>query len=314
MKLKGSVVVGTHNGLFHSDEVVACAIIKLMVEKLYSSQDKVRIIRTRDLDILNSECDYVVDVGGGKFDHHQKGGNGQRIDGTKYASAGLVWKEFGYVILHFMQSLSIEEINETFNLIDENVIKKVDMEDNGELTSEHIFSYIRNFLPNWNEENPDYDKAFNEALKVTSSVLSSAISKSISMVQGKTEINNRLHSIANRMDNVLLLPCQTIDWLEPTITFNETNPDEAVDFVVFPYPNGGYALQCVPRSLAEKFSQRITLPSSWAGETENLSKITSVKSATFCHPGRFFARASDFDDIITMCRLATLEKEKFRKI
>lgn len=314
MQLKENVVIGTHNGIFHSDEVVACAIIKLMVEKLYSSQDKVKIIRTRDLNILNSECDYVVDVGGGKFDHHQKGGNGQRIDGTKYASAGLVWKEFGYVILYFMKTLSIEQINEIFNLIDENVIKKVDMEDNGVYTNEHIFSYIKNFLPNWDEENPDYDNAFNEALKVTSTVLSSVISKSISMVQGKTEINNRLHSTVNRMDNILFLPCQTIDWLEPTVTFNEENPSEAVDFVVFPYPNGGYALQCVPRSLAEKFSQRIILPSSWAGETENLPEITNVKSAQFCHQARFFARADDFEDIITMCRLATLENEKFRKI
>lgn len=314
MQLKDNVVIGTHNGIFHSDEVVACAIIKLMVEKLYLSQDKVKVIRTRDLTVLNNECDYVVDVGGGKFDHHQKGGNGQRNDGTKYASAGLVWREFGYVILYFMQNMTIKEINETFNLIDENFIKKVDMEDNGELTSEHIFSYIKNFLPNWNEENPNYDKAFDTALEVTLNVLTSLIKKSISIIQGKTEINNRLHSQINKLDNVLLLPCQTIEWLEPVVIFNENNPDNVVDFVVFPYPSGGYAMQCVPKSLNEKFSQRITLPDSWAGETEKLPDISKIKSATFCHSGRFFARANNFEDIIAMCKIATLENEKFRRV
>lgn len=312
MQSKRNVIVGTHNGIFHSDEVVACAIIKLMVEKLYPMQRSVEVIRTRDLNVLNNECDYVVDVGGGKFDHHQKGGNGQRADGTKYASAGLVWKAFGYVILQ--DDLPISQVNEAFNLIDENVIKKVDMEDNGELTSEHVFSYIKNFLPNWDERNPNYDRAFNEVLEVTSKVLSSVISKNISIVKGKNEINNWLNCPITKIGNVLFLPAQTIEWLEPVVNFNIENTDAAVDFVIFPYPDGGYAMQCVPKSLEEKFSQRITLPSSWAGETVNLPEISNVKSAIFCHPARFFARAIDFNDIITMCEIATLENEKFRKI
>ena len=37
----------------------------------------------------------VYDIGGGEFDHHQAGGNGQRDNGVKYASCGLIWKSYG---------------------------------------------------------------------------------------------------------------------------------------------------------------------------------------------------------------------------
>ena len=51
--------------------------------------------------------------------------------------------------------------------------------------------------------------------------------------------------------------------------------------------------------------QRIQLPAEWAGEAENLPEISGVPSATFCHNGRFFARAKEYADIMRMCKLAT---------
>ena len=77
--------------------------------------------------------------------------------------------------------------------------------------------------------------------------------------------------------------------------------------MLFPYPDGGYALQCVPPSKEEMKGQRISLPEEWAGETSNLPEISGIPSATFCHNGRFFARANDYGDIIEMCRIATNE-------
>ena len=66
-------------------------------------------------------------------------------------------------------------------------------------------------------------------------------------------------------------------------------------------------MQCVPPSLENKFQQRIKLPEEWAGETKELSNISGVKSAILCHKGRFFARATNFSDIIKMCDIATFE-------
>lgn len=47
--------VGTHNGTFHADEVLACTILDM----LYGP---ISLVRTRDTTLLE-ECDVVVDVG-----------------------------------------------------------------------------------------------------------------------------------------------------------------------------------------------------------------------------------------------------------
>lgn len=65
-------VIGTHDGKFHCDEVLACALLKLLPQ--YSDAT---IKRTRNQTILDT-CDVVVDVGGvfdpknHRYDHHQR--------------------------------------------------------------------------------------------------------------------------------------------------------------------------------------------------------------------------------------------------
>jgi uncharacterized UPF0160 family protein len=96
-KTKKYTTLVTHNGSFHSDDIFACATISLILEK---KKQKFEIIRTRDEKIIPTG-DYVFDVGGvynpkkNRFDHHQKGGAGKRVNGIEYASIGLVWKKFG---------------------------------------------------------------------------------------------------------------------------------------------------------------------------------------------------------------------------
>ena len=50
--------VGTHNGIFHSDEVIACAILCLI-----NSDKSIYILRSRDNEMLK-QCDICVDIGG----------------------------------------------------------------------------------------------------------------------------------------------------------------------------------------------------------------------------------------------------------
>merc|ERR1712072_164281 len=86
--------IGTHDGKFHCDEALACAMLKILPDWADAT-----VVRTRDPDALK-ECDIVVDVGGVydpaslRFDHHQKGFE-TKLDGydcTKLSSAGLVYK------------------------------------------------------------------------------------------------------------------------------------------------------------------------------------------------------------------------------
>ena len=78
-----SLSVGTHDGKFHADEVMACALLcKYHHLPVY-------VFRTRDPMLLTC-CDALVDVGGVfepeimRFDHHQGTYDGER------SSAGMV--------------------------------------------------------------------------------------------------------------------------------------------------------------------------------------------------------------------------------
>jgi len=106
--MKTKLKIGTHNGVFHSDELVAISMYRAYIE------DNVEIIRTRNPQELNS-CDVKIDVGGeyaptcssihvgdymsmtqfigysvlGDFDHHQfKEGD----ELYRLSSAGLIFK------------------------------------------------------------------------------------------------------------------------------------------------------------------------------------------------------------------------------
>ncbi|KTF75766.1 hypothetical protein cypCar_00049100, partial [Cyprinus carpio] len=64
--------IGTHNGTFHCDEVLACFLLRQLPE--YKDAE---IARSRDASLL-AQCDVVVDVGGEydparqRYDHHQR--------------------------------------------------------------------------------------------------------------------------------------------------------------------------------------------------------------------------------------------------
>ena len=97
--------IGTHNGKFHCDEVVACMMLTRFTKEF---KDGV-IRRTRDLEVLN-EQDIVVDVGGvydhskKRYDHHQKEftipyptkNNNVPI---RMSSAGLVYLHYGREVI-----------------------------------------------------------------------------------------------------------------------------------------------------------------------------------------------------------------------
>ena len=149
---------GTHNGIFHCDEVVGIAILEIA-----HMNTGAYVVRTRNIDELN-KLDIVIDIGGGMFDHHMAGFNVCRPTGEKYASAGLVWKEFAEEVIRNVmteEGISIDdnEIKAVKEQIDREVIIPVDMEDNGEKVSNHTFSFIPKFLPSWMEV-PNYDDAF----------------------------------------------------------------------------------------------------------------------------------------------------------
>ena len=300
----------THNGIFHSDDVLAIAILDIVYE-----DQCVQVVRTRDKkQILRS--DIVVDVGGGDFDHHIAGFNVYRKTGEKFASAGLVWKNFGVaaignVLMKMNLDISATGLFTIKEQIDREFIIPVDMEDNGEKVGAHTFSFIPQFLPSFLEEKPDYNRAFEKAESIACEILYEIIKQKISNYMARIDIAkkvNEQYTMYRFHDkdytSIIELPSQTTPWLESVVEFNQKK-DYCVNFVIFPYPDGGWAAQCVPPSMEKRFEQLVPFPKEWAGgNMTTLPRITGIKDATFCHNGRFFARAMTKESIIEMCLIA----------
>lgn len=303
---KVTLTIGTHNGKFHSDEVVACAILSLL-----SSADIIKILRTRNTSELQ-KCNFCVDIGGGEFDHHQRGFDKTRKNGIKYASAGLVWKEYGYFLVgkfmveDFFNYLPMLNYENIFQSID-SLISLVDSEDNGTSVKKHNFSFISSFLPQYFETSAEiYNQQFYNALLVTIAVLRAEIKTAIGSEITKKIISDSWNSTGFQ-NGILEMPSQnTTKWEEHLIAINNTAPDgRVINFIIFPYPDGGWAAQCVPPSLEDIFGQRIRFPKEWSGHTDKLSEISGVSGATFCHNDCFFVRATTKEAVIELCNIAT---------
>ena len=309
--------IGTHNGIFHSDEVVGVAILDLA-----TIDNETCVVRTRDPEELR-RLKIVIDVGGGEFDHHIKGFNLRRPTGELYASAGLVWEKFGINAIKmvmtieglYQSGITKEDIQDVWKQIDKELIIPVDQEDNGATKEFHSFSFITTFLPAWFKETPDYDGAFKKAEIMSCELLRQAIKTKLVKIVTTKRLHKKFMELSDPnsllSEGILEIPAQTMPWQEDVVAFNKMHHN-AISFVIFPYPAGGWAAQCVPPSMEEQFQQLIPFPAEWAGLNEKtmLPAVCGVQGATFCHNGRFFARANTEYDIVKMCRIA-IEVAKF---
>ncbi len=294
------VNIGTHNGIFHCDEVVGVAILSIVYSDL-----EVHVVRTRDVSEL-SITDINIDVGGGSFDHHMAGFNQRRPTGEKYASAGLVWKYYAEeaiekVVANYDSNASSDILHAVKSQIDREIILPIDMEDNGEKAGTHMFSFITKFLPVWFGKFPNYESAFFQAEMVAERVLREIIKEKYSELLAKKVLDT---SYALASNGILEIYSQTMPWVDEVIKYNEKH-DSKIKFVIFPYPAGGWAAQCVPPSSENKFGQIVPFPEEWAGGNEKtLPEISGIRDACFCHNGRFFARAGSIESVIRMCEIA----------
>lgn len=296
------LIIGTHNGKFHSDDVLACAILCAL-----SSNMSIWILRTRDSEML-AQCDICVDIGGGKFDHHQAGFNKTRENGIKYASAGLIWKAYGKNFINLLLKKYFPETNcdtdSIFEAFDASCIALVDCEDNGIKIETHCFSFISSFLPWFSNNLDDFNKQFHQVLLTTIAVLEQQLKTAIAKEIAKDIILSNWNNVNYFHDGILEIPSQTMFWEEAVIHINASTKVNKINFVIFPYSDGGWAAQCVSPSLKNGFKQRIPFPIEWAGQTEKLAEISGVKGATLCHNGRFFVRATTKEAVVQMCNIA----------
>uniref|UniRef100_A0A1E1XHJ2 Putative secreted protein n=1 Tax=Amblyomma aureolatum TaxID=187763 RepID=A0A1E1XHJ2_9ACAR len=171
--------IGTHNGSFHCDEVLAISMLRLLPEFKDAT-----LVRSRDMQVLNT-CDVVVDVGYVydpsrlRFDHHQPSFNeyfSENHTVTRLSSAGAVYKHFGKRIIKEIYGVTDEEdINDVYEAVYQRLIESVDAEDNGVPIANAPQNYAVNTAlsarigrmnPSWVDTNADVFQLFLDAMEV----------------------------------------------------------------------------------------------------------------------------------------------------
>ncbi|EKD25743.1 MAG: hypothetical protein ACD_79C01527G0001 [uncultured bacterium] len=267
------ITAATHDGDFHADEVVAISLIKLAYQKI-------KIIRSRDPKILGT-ADFMLDVGGiydpsiRKFDHHQK-----NYSGT-LATAGMV-----------LEWLRNEGVLDTkfANYLKNIFIKGVDMQDNGDFSSQRGFctfsDVIRYFNPLPPATEEEYHKCFHKALEFTSFFFERLKSRYIHNRKHKKKFLFYLHKKKQPIPGILILN-ENIPWKEYIF---EENDCYNIKLVIFPVNKNKWILHTVSKSLEKPFSSRLKLPNTWAGLLDqDFGQTLGIKEAIFCHKRRFMA-------------------------
>jgi uncharacterized UPF0160 family protein len=291
--------IGTHSGSFHADEVFALATLRLV-------HGAIGIIRTRDAEAL-ALCDLRIDVGRkydpstGDFDHHQ-GDAGERPNGIRYASFGLVWRELG------AQLCGSEAIAEE---IDKSLVSPIDAGDNGqELAAElvyegvspyHLGRLIGSLGPHWDDDDREQaeQEGFGEALKLADGVLR----REIGAAQARARATGLVRAAIGAAEDPRIIEFDRgLPWKKIVMV-------EAPDALVVIYPRKAeestdWGVQAVPADTGP-FDNRKDFPEAWAGlEGPDLQAVTSVPDAIFCHVGRFMAVAGSREGALALARLA----------
>ena len=281
--------IATHNGKFHADDVFSIAELKNIFPDF-------KLVRTRDLEIIG-EADLVIDVGGeydpdtGRFDHHQRGGAGERENGIPYSSFGLIWQKYGLEICQGNQEIA--------DAVDAGLVSTIDAVDCGYVEGVaqgiSLSQTISMFNPTW-EENSDLDACFDEAVAFASRILTRFIASATGGINAKDIVAK---AIDNADDPRVIVLEQYTPWKTTVLNLAA----EAL-FMVYPSQSGKWIIQAVPVELGS-FEDRKSLPKPWAGLSEQAFKDeTGLDDAMFCHNGLFIAGAASFESTMKMAAMA----------
>uniref|UniRef100_A0A3Q3JHU2 Uncharacterized protein n=1 Tax=Monopterus albus TaxID=43700 RepID=A0A3Q3JHU2_MONAL len=288
--------IGTHNGTFHCDEVLACFLLRQLPE--YKDAE---IIRTRDQAQLE-ECDIVVDVGGEfdpkthRYDHHQRtfaesfhSLRPEKPWVTKLSSAGLVYLYFGRRLLSQLTQLKEDDmqLEVLYDKLYENFVEEVDAIDNGisqcdeepryAITST-LSARVGHLNPRWNSRSQDTEEGFRKAMKMVGE-----------------EFLDRLDFYQSSW-----LPARVV--VEKAIK-ERYQVDPSGEIVSFSQDlNGHWRVQCVPAGL-HTFQNRLPLPEEWRGvRDEALSELSGIKGCIFVHAGGFLGGNKTQEGALEMAR------------
>jgi uncharacterized UPF0160 family protein len=306
------VMIVTHNGQFHGDEVLACALLRNIYPKCI-------IKRTRDNKIIN-KADIVVDVGGiydpkkNRFDHHQKGCN--EVFSKKHtiplSSVGMVYKEYGKMVLCDISNnkLNSEEINKLYNIIYNSFIKEMDALDNGIKPNSKNYSINTGLsstvnkmnsqdIYNLDVQNKCFEKAVNYCYITFEIHVLCMVNKQLSLRNDKKIISSCMKKryIYSSSGEILVIQQDCSNWLFCIRDYENNNGSIKMKIVIYPGNGEEWRVRAMPEP---GFVTRIKLKSK--DELLELDKSLEGK-ITFVHNAGFIGGAKTLEDAVKMANL-----------
>jgi len=287
------ITIATHNGNFHADDVFSIAALKHVFPTF-------KLVRTRDLTLI-SQANIVIDVGGeydadaGRFDHHQRGGAGERENGIPYSSFGLIWQKYGLEICQGNQEVA--------DSVDAGLVSTIDAIDCGYAEGVtkginqgiSLSQTISMFNPTWQEDS-HFDTCFDEAVDFASRVLTRFVASANGGISAKDIVAK---AIENAEDPRVIVLEKYTPWKRTVHALSA----EAL-YMVYPSNSGQWRIQTVPVEPGS-FDDRKSLPNDWAGLSDQaLKEVTGIDDAMFCHNGLFIAGAESFESTMKMAEMA----------
>ena len=314
-------LIATHSGAFHADDVFGVAVLAAVFPDH-------RLLRSRDAQAL-APADFQVDVGGvwdparGRFDHHQRGFGGARMrrdaEGREqpaegYASAGLVWREYGVAyVQQAAQRLGVPvdetAAREVADDVDASLVRYLDLVDTGAAdVAPGIFglsSLLAQLNATWLEEAP-LDAAaratlqlerFREGMAIVQRFLDRFILRRIGQSLAADKVRGAQRLLQGR---VLYLADGGLPWTRVVV---DEMPE--VRFVVYPeWDTNQHIVRTVPVKMGS-FDARLDLPQAWGGlRNSELAAASGVPDAVFCHTNLFIGGATSLEGAVRMAEIA----------
>ncbi|EDW59422.2 MYG1 protein C27H6.8 [Drosophila virilis] len=324
------LTIGTHNGTFHCDEVVACFMLKQLPE-----YENAEIFRSRDEKALREKCDIIVDVGS-IFDHEKKWYDHHQLTfketfstvlpeladefDIRLSSAGLIYCFYGErVIQSILQrernvQLSTKNLKLAFLQIYRNFISELDAIDNGVpmfeggepryKISTHLSARINKLNPSWQETDVDIDQRFYTAMAVAGKeFVDNVLEVACSWIAAREYVRQALEQAKSvHASGEILLLERFCPWKVHLSDLEKEYSVEGVPKLVIFNEGANWRVAGVPVT-PSSFLGRKFLPSPWRGlHDEELCQKAGTNDLIFVHHTGFVGGAKTKEAALAMAQ------------
>ncbi len=277
----------THNGQGHMDDYFAVAAFLL-------ANSDYEVIRTRDKNIFDN-ADALIDVGNDynpekdHFDHHQKGGAGERSNSIPYASAGLVWKKYGAILCDNDQGMadSIEQRLISFiDSLDTNTdVYEMKIQDTRVYSIRDYFYCLFQPFQAERDNMQEHDRLFFLAVAKAKELLQLEIAKAKENKELIQYVEDRYEQASEKRIIVFSKSCP--------FQFVLQKYKEPL-FVIIPYQQSQFVVIAVKEQ--DSSVDRLPFPVEWRAKNGNeLQEAAGITDLHFCHGQGYMLIANTFD-------------------